>query len=69
MPMFSMYDHQKELLMSNHYNGRTNWVIHIFFWSLAFVDWNEGSEKGWKNAYDQVMEQIHRCHYFDAYCI
>ncbi|PWU66863.1 delta-lactam-biosynthetic de-N-acetylase [Gracilibacillus dipsosauri] len=31
---------------------------HIF-WSLAFVDWNEGSEKGWKNAYDQVMEQIH----------
>ncbi|WP_058306057.1 delta-lactam-biosynthetic de-N-acetylase [Gracilibacillus massiliensis] len=31
---------------------------HIF-WSLAFVDWNEGSEKGWKHAYQQVMDQIH----------
>ncbi len=31
---------------------------HIF-WSLAFVDWNEGSEKGWKYAYEQVMDQVH----------
>lgn len=31
---------------------------HIF-WSVAFVDWNEGSEKGWEHAYDQVMDQIH----------
>ncbi|SFM45697.1 peptidoglycan-N-acetylmuramic acid deacetylase [Gracilibacillus orientalis] len=31
---------------------------HIF-WSLAFVDWNEGSEKGWKHSYEQVMNQIH----------
>ncbi|MDX8046903.1 delta-lactam-biosynthetic de-N-acetylase [Gracilibacillus sp. S3-1-1] len=29
------------------------------FWSIAFVDWNEGSEKGWKHAYEQVMNQIH----------
>lgn len=31
---------------------------HVF-WSLAFVDWNEGSEQGWKHAYKQVMDQIH----------
>jgi peptidoglycan-N-acetylmuramic acid deacetylase len=31
---------------------------HIF-WSLAFVDWNEGQEQGWKYAYDQVINQIH----------
>ncbi|MGP4042091.1 delta-lactam-biosynthetic de-N-acetylase [Gracilibacillus sp. D59] len=31
---------------------------HIF-WSLAFVDWNKGSEKGWQHAYEQVMNQIH----------
>ncbi|UOQ48859.1 delta-lactam-biosynthetic de-N-acetylase [Gracilibacillus caseinilyticus] len=31
---------------------------HIF-WSVAFVDWNQGSEKGWQHAYDQVMDQIH----------
>ncbi|WP_066185852.1 MULTISPECIES: delta-lactam-biosynthetic de-N-acetylase [Gracilibacillus] len=31
---------------------------HIF-WSLAFVDWNQGSEQGWEHAYKQVMDQIH----------
>ncbi|WP_163539539.1 delta-lactam-biosynthetic de-N-acetylase [Gracilibacillus sp. YIM 98692] len=31
---------------------------HIF-WSLAFVDWNQGSEKGWRHAYNEVMNQIH----------
>ncbi|GAE95326.1 carbohydrate Esterase Family 4 [Gracilibacillus boraciitolerans JCM 21714] len=31
---------------------------HIF-WSVAFVDWNQGSEKGWEHAYKQVMDQIH----------
>lgn len=32
--------------------------IHIF-WSLAFVDWDTAGQKGWKYAYDQIMEQIH----------
>lgn len=32
--------------------------IHIF-WSLAFNDWNTDKQKGWKYAYDQIMEQIH----------
>ncbi|GAA0288890.1 peptidoglycan-N-acetylmuramic acid deacetylase [Gracilibacillus halotolerans] len=32
--------------------------IHMF-WSVAFVDWNEGEEKGWEHAYQQVMDQIH----------
>ena len=32
--------------------------IHMF-WSIAFVDWNEGDEKGWEHAYQQVMDQIH----------
>ncbi|MFC4401514.1 delta-lactam-biosynthetic de-N-acetylase [Gracilibacillus xinjiangensis] len=31
---------------------------HVF-WSLAFVDWNEGQEKGWQYAYNQVIDQIH----------
>ncbi len=31
---------------------------HIF-WSLAFVDWHSDKEKGWKSAYQQVMDQIH----------
>ncbi|MGN8646870.1 delta-lactam-biosynthetic de-N-acetylase [Gracilibacillus sp. HCP3S3_G5_1] len=40
-----------------------NWANELgythIFWSIAFVDWNEGSEKGWKHAYEQVMNQIH----------
>ncbi|WP_226035361.1 delta-lactam-biosynthetic de-N-acetylase [Aquibacillus saliphilus] len=32
--------------------------IHVF-WSLAFVDWNIDSQKGWKQAHQQVMNQIH----------
>lgn len=32
--------------------------IHIF-WSLAFNDWNVDKQKGWRYAYDQIMEQIH----------
>ncbi|MGM8363866.1 delta-lactam-biosynthetic de-N-acetylase [Virgibacillus sp. W0181] len=32
--------------------------IHIF-WSLAFKDWETDKQKGWKYAYDQLMEQIH----------
>ncbi len=31
---------------------------HIF-WSLAFSDWNTDKQKGWKYAYDQVMDQVH----------
>ncbi|MRH44628.1 delta-lactam-biosynthetic de-N-acetylase [Aquibacillus halophilus] len=32
--------------------------IHMF-WSLAFVDWNTNSQKGWQQAYQQVVNQIH----------
>lgn len=29
------------------------------FWSLAFSDWKTDEQKGWKYAYDQVMDQVH----------
>lgn len=32
--------------------------VHIF-WSLAYNDWQVNNQKGWKNAYDQVMSQMH----------
>ncbi|TMN22839.1 delta-lactam-biosynthetic de-N-acetylase [Lentibacillus cibarius] len=32
--------------------------IHTF-WSLAFTDWDTDDQKGWKYAYDNIMEQIH----------
>ncbi|MDY0406865.1 delta-lactam-biosynthetic de-N-acetylase [Virgibacillus sp. 179-BFC.A HS] len=32
--------------------------VHVF-WSLAYNDWNVNQQKGWKNAYNQVMAQIH----------
>ncbi|MUK88347.1 delta-lactam-biosynthetic de-N-acetylase [Ornithinibacillus sp. L9] len=32
--------------------------IHVF-WSLAFIDWNTHSQRGWQFAYDQIMKQIH----------
>lgn len=32
--------------------------IHVF-WSLAFVDWNTDSQKGWEYAYKSVINQIH----------
>lgn len=32
--------------------------IHIF-WSLAFKDWETKNQKGWRYAYDEVMNQIH----------
>lgn len=32
--------------------------IHIF-WSIAFKDWETNNQKGWRYAYDEVMEQIH----------
>lgn len=31
---------------------------HIF-WSVAFKDWMKDEEKGWRYAYDQLMQQIH----------
>lgn len=44
-------------------NDSLSWANELgythIFWSVAFVDWNEGSEKGWEHAYDQVMDQIH----------
>jgi len=32
--------------------------VHIF-WSLAFKDWETNNQKGWKYAYEQVLEQVH----------
>src|SRR5690625_4318063 len=32
--------------------------IHVF-WSLAFKDWEVNKQKGWRYAYDQIMNQIH----------
>lgn len=32
--------------------------IHVF-WSLAFTDWNTNKQKGWKYAYDQILQQVH----------
>ncbi|WP_164670027.1 delta-lactam-biosynthetic de-N-acetylase [Virgibacillus doumboii] len=32
--------------------------IHIF-WSLAFIDWNTDKQKGWKYAYENIMEYMH----------
>ncbi|RSK29243.1 delta-lactam-biosynthetic de-N-acetylase [Bacillus sp. HMF5848] len=29
------------------------------FWSLAYVDWETGKQKGWEYAYDKIMGQIH----------
>src|SRR5699024_4983649 len=29
------------------------------FWSLAFKDWETNQQKGWKHAYEQVMDQVH----------
>lgn len=31
---------------------------HVF-WSLAFVDWQVDRQRGWRYAYDNIMEQIH----------
>jgi len=32
--------------------------VHVF-WSLAFKDWEVNKQKGWKYAYDNIVEQIH----------
>lgn len=32
--------------------------IHVF-WSLAFKDWETSNQKGWRYAYDEIIEQIH----------
>ncbi|MFX3625517.1 MAG: delta-lactam-biosynthetic de-N-acetylase [Ectobacillus sp.] len=32
---------------------------HNVFWSLAFIDWKVDQQRGWKYAYDCVMNQIH----------
>ncbi|CAM3949307.1 delta-lactam-biosynthetic de-N-acetylase [Mesobacillus zeae] len=31
---------------------------HVF-WSLAYVDWNTDSQKGWRYSYENIMRQIH----------
>ncbi|HLR61438.1 MAG TPA: delta-lactam-biosynthetic de-N-acetylase [Lentibacillus sp.] len=32
--------------------------IHIF-WSSAFVDWETSEQKGWRHAYENIMDHIH----------
>lgn len=32
--------------------------IHVL-WSVAFVDWEVNNQKGWKYAYDHIMNQAH----------
>lgn len=32
--------------------------IHVF-WSLAIIDWDTKSQKGWQYSYDQIMKQMH----------
>ncbi|WP_047981070.1 delta-lactam-biosynthetic de-N-acetylase [Ornithinibacillus contaminans] len=32
--------------------------IHVF-WSLAIIDWDTYSQKGWQRSYEQIMQQIH----------
>lgn len=32
--------------------------VHVF-WSVAFKDWLADVEKGWRYAYDQMMDQVH----------
>lgn len=29
------------------------------FWSVAFADWKTNEQKGWKYAYESIMDQIH----------
>lgn len=29
------------------------------FWSLAFIDWQTDKQRGWKYAYDNILQQIH----------
>src|SRR5699024_9508964 len=31
---------------------------HVF-WSLAFKDWETDKQKGWKYAFDEIIEQVH----------
>ncbi len=31
---------------------------HVF-WSLAFVDWNVNSQRGWEYSYNNIMRQVH----------
>ncbi|WP_153012061.1 delta-lactam-biosynthetic de-N-acetylase, partial [Tepidibacillus decaturensis] len=35
-----------------------NGYINVF-WSLAYKDWDIHDQKGWKYAYDKIMEQVH----------
>lgn len=32
--------------------------VHVF-WSLAFKDWETNKQRGWRYAYDEIMQQIH----------
>ncbi|BDH63070.1 peptidoglycan-N-acetylmuramic acid deacetylase PdaA [Lysinibacillus sp. PLM2] len=38
--------------------GNRHGYRHIF-WSIAFVDWDKNSQKGWEYAYDELMKQLH----------
>jgi len=46
------------------FNRETTQTLHDLgyiqvFWSLAFKDWEVNEQKGWRYAYDQMMEQVH----------
>lgn len=32
---------------------------HTFFWSLAYVDWNQDSQPSHEEAFDKLMERVH----------
>nr|WP_240613618.1 delta-lactam-biosynthetic de-N-acetylase [Pueribacillus theae] len=44
---------ERTLAVSNQL-GYTN-----VFWSLAFKDWETNNQKGWKYAYDNIMNRVH----------
>lgn len=44
---------ERTLALSEKYGYR-----HIF-WSLAFVDWKVNEQKGWRYAYDNIINQVH----------
>jgi len=44
---------ERTLALSEKYGYRN------IFWSLAFVDWKVNEQKGWRYAYDNIINQIH----------
>ncbi|MBS2967782.1 delta-lactam-biosynthetic de-N-acetylase [Metabacillus sp. KIGAM252] len=44
---------ERVLSLANEYGYQT------VFWSLAYVDWKTDAQRGWRYAYDNMMNQIH----------